>query len=191
MATSPTARPQSHATTGTTAGGWTTKRIAICALFVALAIVASFVELPIFPLAPFLKYDPSGVVILVAGLAFGPATGALVSVLSWLPHLFLNPWGGLMGILCALALTVPAALVYQHDRSRKGAVIGMLVGAVVTLVVAIVGNIIVTPIYTGTTTEAVIAMIVPILLPFNLLKVALNCAITFAVYKPVSTLVGE
>lgn len=191
MATSPTARPASHSTTGTTAGGWSTSRIAICALFVALSLVASFVELPVFPPAPYLKYDPSGVVDLVAGLAFGPGTGALVSVLSWLPHLFMNPFGGLMGILCALALTVPTALVYAKARTRKGATLGMLLGAVATLVVAIVGNIIVTPPYSGVTTEQVIQMIVPILLPFNLLKIVLNCVVTQLVYKPVSKLVGE
>lgn len=191
MATSPTARPASHSTTGTTSGGWSTQRLAVTALFVALAMVASYVEIGIFPPAPYLKYDPSGVVQLVAGLAFGPATGALVAVLSWLPHLFMDPFGGLMGILCALALTVPTALVYEKTRSRKGSLLGMVLGAVVTLVVAIVGNIIVTPLYASVTTADVIAMIVPILLPFNLLKVALNCVVTQLVYKPVSTLVGE
>lgn len=186
-----TSRPISHSTTGTTQGGWSTKRIALCALFVAVAMVASFIELPIFPPAPWLKYDPSGVVCLVAGLAFGPSTGALVAVLSWLPHLIMNPWGGLMGILCAVALTLPAALIYQHNQTRKDAIIGMVVGAVVTLIVAIVANIIVTPLYAGVTTADVVAMVVPILLPFNVIKVILNCAITLVAYKSISKLVGE
>lgn len=188
--TNPTARPASHST-GATSGSWSTKRIAICALFVAAAFVVSFVELPIFPAAPYLKYDPSGVVLLVAGLAFGPSTGALVSVLMWLPKFAMDPWGALMGVLCAVALTVPAALVYSRKHDRSGAVLGMVLGGVVTLVVAIVGNILVTPIYSGVSTQAVIEMIVPILLPFNLLKIAINCVVTFLVYKPVSKLVGE
>lgn len=186
-----TSRPISHSTTNSAQGTWSTKRIALCALFVAVAMVASFIELPIFPPAPWLKYDPSGVVCLVAGLAFGPSTGALVSVLSWLPHLIMNPWGGLMGILCALALTLPAALIYQHNQTRNGAIVGMVVGALVTLAVAIVANIIVTPLYAGVTTADVIAMVVPILLPFNVIKVALNCVITLIAYKSISKLVGE
>lgn len=190
MATS-FSRPAQHNTGSTTAQGWSTKRIAICALFVAVAMVANFIELPIFPPAPWLKYDPSGVVCLVAGLVFGPSTGALVAVLSWLPHLLMNPWGGLMGILCAVALTLPAALVYTRNHTRTGAIIGMIVGAVVTLVVAVIANIIVTPLYAGVTTADVLAMVVPILLPFNVLKVALNCALTLLVYKSVSKLVGE
>lgn len=187
----PTSRPINHSTTGTTEGGWSTKRIAICALFVAVSLVASYIELPIFPPAPWLKYDPSGVVCLVAGLAFGAGTGALVCVLSWLPHLLMNPYGGLMGIVCALALTVPAALIYQRNQTRKGAVIGMVIAAVITLAVAIVANIIVTPLYAGVTTDEVLAMIVPILLPFNIIKVLINCVITFVVYKSISKLVGE
>lgn len=187
----PTSRPANHSTAGTTAQGWSTKRIAICALFVAVSLVASYIEIPIFPPAPWLKYDPSGVVCLVAGLAFGASTGVLVSVLSWLPHLIMNPYGGLMGIVCAVALTAPAALIYQKNHTRKGAIMGMVVAAVITLAVAIVANIIVTPLYAGVTTEEVLAMIVPILLPFNILKILINCIVTQLVYKGISQLVGE
>lgn len=184
-------RPINHSTTGTTENGWSTKRMAICALFVAVSMVASYIELPIFPPAPWLKYDPSGVVCLVAGLAFGPGTGVLVAVLSWLPHLIMNPYGGLMGIMCAVALTAPAALIYSRNHTRKGAIIGMVVAALVTLVVAIIANIIVTPLYAGVATEEVLAMIVPILLPFNIIKIIINCVVTLLVYKSVSKLVGE
>ena len=114
MATSTHAN--SHATTGSTSGGWSTQRIAICALFVAVSMIVSYMEIPVPPVA-WLKYDPSGAVCLVAGLAFGTGTGAIVSVLSWLPHLFMNPWGGLMGILCTLALVVPASLVYERKQT--------------------------------------------------------------------------
>lgn len=185
-----TSRPTNHSTSASTTA-WSTKRIATCALFVAVAMVASFIELPIFPPAAWLKYDPSGVVCLVAGLAFGPSTGVLVAILSWVPHLLLNPWGGLMGILCAVALTLPAALIYKNNHTRTGAIIGMVLGGVVTLIVAIVANIIVTPLYTAVSTADVIAMIVPILLPFNLIKVVLNCVITLLVYKSISKLIGE
>ena len=70
-------RPSSHATSSSS-GGWNSRRVAVSALFCALAIVASFIEIPLFPPAPYLKYDPSGIVGLVAGLAFGPAVGSAV-----------------------------------------------------------------------------------------------------------------
>ncbi len=180
-----------HATTGTTSGGWSTQRIAICALFVAVSMIASYIEIPVPPVA-WLKYDPSGAVCLIAGLAFGPLTGALVSVLSWMPHVLMDPWGGLMGILCTLALVLPASAIYAKKHTRSGAIAGMVIAGVTVLVVACVANIIVTPLYTPSMTAAdVIPLLVPALIPFNVVKVVLNCAVTAIAYKPVSKLIAR
>lgn len=180
-----------HATTGTTSGSWSTQRIAICALFVAVSMIASYIEIPVPPVT-WLKYDPSGAVCLIAGLAFGPGTGTLVSVLSWMPHLLMDPWGGLMGILCTLALVVPASALYARRHTRSGAILGMVAGGVTTLVVACVANVIVTPMYTPAMTAAdVMALIVPVLLPFNAIKLVLNCAVTALAYKPISKLIAR
>ncbi|MBT1172872.1 ECF transporter S component [Bifidobacterium sp. MA2] len=181
----------SHATGVADSGRWSTRRIAVYALFVALAIVTSFIELPIFPAAPYLKYDPSGIVSLIAGFAFGPAAAAIVSVLGFVPHAFTDPWGALMAILVALALSLPAAFIYRRDRTRKGAVIGIVVGALVALAAAIGGNLVITPIYAHMTVAQVAAMIVPILLPFNLLKFAIHAVVTFLIYKPITKLLDK
>lgn len=164
-------RPDNAHSTGVAdSGRWSTKRIAMYALFVALSMAVSFVEFPIVPGVEWLKYDPSGIVSLVAGFAYGPAAAVIVSVLGFLPHLFTNPWGTLMAVLVALALSVPAALIYRRNKTRKGAVIGIIVGAIAALAVAIVGNMIVTPFYAHMTTAQVVALIVPALLPFNALN---------------------
>ncbi len=181
-------RHDSHATT-TEGAGWSTKRIAITALFCAVAALCTlFIEFPILPGVTFLKYDPSAVVALIAGFAFGPATGAIVSTVSYLPHFATESglYGVIMAIIATLSLVLPASLIYQRDTSMRGALIGMGVGAVACLVCCILANIVVTPIYMGAPREAVIAMIVPTLIPFNVLKIAINCAVTALVYKPVS-----
>ena len=180
-----------HATGVADSGRWSTRRIAVYALFVALAIVTSFIELPIFPAAPYLKYDPSGIVSLIAGFAFGPAAAAIVSVLGFLPHAFTDPWGALMAILVALALSLPASVIYRRDRTRKGALIGIIVGAVVALAAAICGNLVITPIYAHMTVAQVAAMIVPVLLPFNVLKFAIHAVVTFLIYKPITKLLDK
>ena len=180
-----------HSTGVADSGRWSTKRIAVYALFVALSMVLSFVEVPIFPAAPFLKYDPSGIVMLIVGFAYGPAAAAIVSVLGFVPHLFTNPWGALMAILVALSLSVPAAFIYRRKRTRAGAVIGMLVGAALAVVVAILGNLVITPIYTGWPVSEVAALIVPALLPFNILKMAIHGVVTFLIYRPVSNLLDK
>lgn len=187
MATISNSRHDTHATTAT--GGWSTKRIATTALFCAVAAIATlFLEFPILPGVTFLKYDPSAIVALVAGFAFGPGTGALVSVLPYLVHLATQSgiYGAFMAIVATLTLVLPAALVYQRMTSFKGAIIGMCVGAVVCLTCCILANIVVTPLYMGAPTETVIGMIVPVLIPFNVIKIAINCVVTALVYKPLS-----
>ena len=183
-----TNRHDAHATTEQGAG-WSTKRIAITALLCAVsAICTLFLEFPIIPGVTFLKYDPSAIIALIAGFAFGPATGAIVSTVSYLPHFATESglYGVIMAIIATLSLVLPASLIYQRDTSMRGALVGMGVGAVVCLVCCILANIVVTPIYMGAPREAVIAMIVPTLIPFNALKIAINCAVTALVYKPVS-----
>ena len=185
-------RPDNAHSTGVAdSGRWSTKRIAMYALFVALSMAVSFVDFPIMPGVEWLKYDPSGIVSLVAGFAYGPAAAAIVSVLGFLPHLFTNPWGTLMAVLVALALSVPAALIYRRNKTRKGAVIGIIVGAIAALAVAIVGNVIVTPFYAHMTTAQVVALIVPALLPFNALKFTIHGVVTFLIYKPISNLLNR
>ncbi|ADK68655.1 conserved hypothetical protein [Olsenella uli DSM 7084] len=192
MATT-TGRHDTHATTAQ-GGGWSTKRIAVTALFCAVAAICTLLlEFPILPGVTWLKYDPSGIVALVAGFAFGPSTAAVVSVIPYLVHLATQSgvYGVIMAILATLSLSVPAALVYRRDTTMRGAVLGMAVGAVVCLVACILGNIAITPLYAGMSADAVVALVVPALLPFNLLKIAINCVVAALVYKPVSkALVG-
>ena len=179
-----------HDTHSTTAeGAWSTKRIAVTALFCAVsAICTLFISFPIIPGVTFLKYDPSGISALIAGFAYGPTTGLIVSILPYLIHLGTEGgvYGTIMAILATASLTLPASLVYQRKPTMSGAILGMAIGAVVCLACCILGNLIVTPIYMGAPREAVVAMIVPALLPFNLLKILINCVVTFFVYKPIS-----
>lgn len=192
MAMSTHSARSSHAT-GSQEGAWSTRRIATTALFCALSFVLTFVEFPIFPPAPWLMYDPSGIVAFVAALAFGPSTGTVVVVLPWvLKTLFsFNPWGHLMAIVAGVTLIVPAALVARRVSGGRGLALGMALGAVCALAACVVGNIVVTPLYTAVSTDQVLAMIVPILLPFNALKIVLNCVVTALVIRPVSQVVSS
>ena len=192
MAMSTHSAHSSHSTSSQS-GSWSTRRIATTALLCALSFVLTFVEFPIFPPAPWLMYDPSGIVAFVAALAFGPSTGAVTVVLPWvLKTLFsFNPWGHLMAVVAGVALCVPAALVARRVQGPRGLALGMALGAVCSLVACVIGNIIVTPLYTAVSVSDVIAMIVPILLPFNAIKIALNCVVTVLVSRPVAQIVSR
>lgn len=187
MATNSSARHDTHSTTASS--GWSTKRIAVTALFCAVAAICTlFIEFPILPGVTFLKYDPSAIAALIAGFAYGPATGIVVSMLPYLVHLATESgiYGTIMAIIATLTLVLPASLIYQRNTTMRGAITGLVVGGVVCLACCILANIVITPIYMGAPREAVVAMIVPTLLPFNVLKIALNCVITAFVYKPIS-----
>lgn len=168
-----------------------TQRIAMYALFVALAMAVSFIEIPLMPAAPWLKYDPSGIVCILAGFAFGPSGAVIVSVLGFVPHLFVNPLGAVMAILVALGYSLPVAFIYRRRSTRTGALTGILLGAAVALAAAIVGNLFITPLYAHMSMQQVASMIVPILLPFNLLKFAINGVVSFLCYRPVCKLIAR
>ena len=95
-----------------------------------------------------------------------------------------------MAVLVALALSVPASLIYKKNKTRKGALIGIIVGAVVALA-SHRRHIIVTPFYAHMTTAQVVALIVPALLPFNALKFTIHGVVTFLIYKPISNLLNR
>ncbi|RSX56381.1 ECF transporter S component [Bifidobacterium samirii] len=187
---SPHTSHTSHATGVGDAGRWSTRRIALLAMLTALTMAASFIEFPLIPGVPWLKYDPSGIVCLAAGFVLGPSAAAATSVLGFLPHLFVDPWGTLMAVLVALALSVPAALVHRARPSRRGALIGLLVGGVCALAAAIGGNLIVTPFYAHMTVAQVAALVVPALLPFNVAKIAVHAVVAMLVYRPAVALIG-
>lgn len=151
------------------------KRIALTALFTAASLILSFVQIPIFPVAPWLMFDPSGIACLIAALAFGPKLGAAVAIISWLPRIFLDPFGAPMGMLSTCAFIIPAALVYRKGgRSRKASLAGMVLGAIVSVALSCAMNLVVTPLYTAISMADVAAMIIPILLPFNVLKMLIS-----------------
>lgn len=193
-------RENNHKTSNNTANNhatysgtnyWSSEKIAKYALFVALSIAVSFIEFPLIPDVNYLKYDPSGIVCLIAGFAYGPFAAAIVSVLGFAPHFFTNPFGAIMAILVSMGASVSAAIVYKKKiRTKEGAIISLIVGSVVAIALAIVGNLIITPFYAHMSVEQVAALIVPALLPFNAIKLAIHCVITMLVYKPVSKLLN-
>ncbi len=166
-----------------------TKQLVIIAVFIAIAAILSYIEIPLMPAAPYLKYDPSGVVALVTSLIFGPLAGSFVAVLSWVPHMLTNPIGSVMNIAASLAMIIPAGLIYRQGGTIGKAVSGMALGIVLSVIISIALNFIATPLYFGGSVADVMKMVLPILLPFNLIKLFLNCGITLIVYKTISKLI--
>lgn len=172
---------------------WSTRKLVTLALFTALALILSFVEFPIFPAAPFLKYDPSNVVIALAACGFGPVAGLVVGIVAAAIHGLImgDPWGSCMTIIALAFWIVPIALIYRAKRTFASMIVAVIVGTILSLAAAIGGNLLITPIYTGTSMEIVATMILPILLPFNALKIVINDILLCLLINPVQNLMDR
>ena len=152
-----------------------TKKIAMLGVLAALAYLSVvLINIPVVSV-DFLKYEPKDVIIALGGFMFGPLPAALLSVVVSLLEMVTISSTGIIGcvmnILSTWGFACVAAIVYKRMHTLKGAIIGLVAGLI-------------TPLYMGWPREAVAAMLLPVFLPYNLLKCAMNAALTMLIYKP-------
>lgn len=166
------------------------KRITVIAVFAALAYVIHFVHVPV----AFLNLDFKDVIMTVAGMYFGPAAGAVLSVLVPLleyPTSETGPYGLIMNILSSGAFVIVASLIYKFKKTLSGAIIALCSATLSMVAVMMLANLFVTPYYMHVTQAEVVALIPTLLLPFNAVKAVLNAALTLCLYKPISTVLKK
>lgn len=97
------------------------------------ALLMQFVQFPIIPTAPYLRFDPSEVPTLLAGVLFGPAASVLVALLKNGLRVLLfgsnTGWVGPAANFVAVALfAAPASWAYRRRPTTRGLVQGVLLG---------------------------------------------------------------
>lgn len=152
-------------------------------------VLMLLIRFPIFPSAPYLEYEPMDVPILIAGFAFGPLAGLIVTIVSSLIQGLTvsssSQWVGiLMHFIATGTLVTVASLIYKRKQTITGAIIGLIAGTLSMAAVMIPANLIITPAFYGTPAQVVESLLLPVIIPFNLIKAGINSAVTFAVYKP-------
>jgi riboflavin transporter FmnP len=186
------------------------RRITVTAILTAMAFVLMYLEVPLPLMPPFLKFDFSEIPVLVGAFALGPVWGIVIELLKNLIHL---PFGSSAGVgelsnfILAAFFVIPAGLIYQKSKNKKGALIGSLVGALVMALVSFPSNLwFVYPAYVkvyGMPMEAIIGMYSAILpsvttlpkallvfnVPFTLVKGLIDVLFTFLIYKRISPLI--
>ncbi|MEF9876388.1 MAG: hypothetical protein RRZ85_10670 [Gordonibacter sp.] len=174
--------------------GWrerSPKQIAAIVLLIFMAMVLSFVEFPVVPGAEWLKYDPSGIVSLLATILYGSWIGIAVAVASWLPHLLTDPLGAFMNIMATVSLITVVGTVYRRKPCLSHAVLGCAAGVLVSTAVSICLNFVVMPPYAGVSYEETAALILPALLPFNVFKALANSIVAIASYHKLAMLLED
>ena len=147
------------------------------AMLGAVAAVLMYLEFPIPIMPAFVKLDVSELPALIASFAYGPVSGILVCLIKNLIKL---------------------------PKTRKGAIVGALLGALVMAVVSVPYNyFIVYPAYVvmyhlpldaiigmyqaiNPNVNGLLACLLVFNLPFTFVKGALDAALCFLVYKPLS-----
>ena len=170
-----------------------TKKLTTLSVMTALSIVLMFlIRFPIFPAAPYLVYEPMDVPILIAAFVYGPLSGLLVTVVSCVLQGLLFSADGWVGILMHFIATgtyvTVASLIYRRNHSMLGAIIGLVAGTIAMAAIMVPTNLIIQPAFYGVPVEVVTPMLLPVIIPFNLIKAAINGAVTFIIYKPLRKL---
>ena len=185
---------------------FSTANITRIAILAALSAILYLIEIPV---VAFYKLDVSNLPALLGGFAMGPIPGVIILLikdLTGMLHSSSMYVGELADFIMGAAIVLPSAIIYRRNRTRKGAMIGMLTGVVVAIVVAVLVNWqIMLPFYStafGMPMEAVVGMaqkavpavdtvwklLLYITAPFNLLKGAVLSLLTFLLYKRLAPL---
>ena len=185
---------------------FTTKNMALIAVFGALAGVLMMLKIPV-PFAPdFYKIDISDLPVLLGGFMIGPLGGVCIAFIKILLNILMEGGsktyfvGEFANFLAAICLMLPATWIYNRNKSRKMAVLGLTASGIFTAIVMVfVNGYVLLPIYdrVGWPIQEVINMgsvVNPLVsskwtlllfsvLPFNLLKCTIVSVITIILYK--------
>lgn len=187
------------------------RRAAYVGIFAAIAAVLMYLEFPL-PFAPgFYELDFSEIPVLICSFSLGPVAGVVCEFLKVVLKLFLKGTstafvGDFANFVVGCALILPASALYFANKTKKGAIIGMVVGTICITVVGSLFNAIyliptfsvlfgmpldvivgmgtaINPAITGVNTLVLFAVA-----PFNLLKGAADSIVTFLIYKHIERL---
>lgn len=194
-------------------------RIAMIALFSALAGVLYILNFSIpFAFPGFLEFRFSDVPVLIGTFALGPVAGCIIVVFMVLIKLVIVSTstyfvGDLADILVGFALVIPVGLIYNKNRTFKGALLGLGVGSLISTALAVLLNrILLVPAYVhlmfGGSWDLILEMMRVLfpnctqenfyslylwasVLPFNLLRCLVASLLTLLVYKRISRAINR
>ena len=152
------------------------------------AVLFMWPEITIIP--PFYKLDFSTLPVMLGTFAMGVGPGVLIVAIKdliGLTHSGTSGVGELADFIMTCAMLIPASLIYQKQKNRKGAVISLAIASVIMIfAAALVNAFLLFPLLTGSMPE--FKFILTATVPFNLLKAVVLSVITYFVYKPLSPL---
>ena len=193
----------------------TTKNIARIAILGALGAFLMLFELPLTFIAPsFYKLDLGDLPCLIGAFAMGPIPALLIQVIKILIKMIIKPTstafvGEAAAFIFSSVYCVTASAIYAKNRTKKGAVMGLIVASIAQIVVAAIANYaFIIPAYVSMfhlPLEVIVDMghkIIPFVTdkltfciacvaPFNAIKTIVVSILTIVLYKHVSPLLVD
>lgn len=168
-----------------------TRTLVTLGVLASIAVLLSLVNWPLFPSAPHLRFETADVPVLIAGFAFGPGAGLMVTFIMAVLMAAITGLdgavGALMHFLSTGSLVLAASFVYRRYHTLGGAIAGLIAGTIAQTLVMPLVNLAIIPLIYGFSRQQIVAML-PILFAFNAVKAGLSSILTFLVYKRVSWL---
>lgn len=189
-----------------------TREIVTIGMLGAIAVVLMLFEIPL-PFAPsFYEIDLSEVPVLVGCFAMGPIAGILIELVKIILNLVINGSvtagvGELANFCIGCSFCIPAGIIYQHKKTKKSAIIGLISGTLImTFLGCFINAYVMLPTYAkafkipiegliemGTKVNASITDLFTFVMfsvvPFNLLKGILVSVIVLLIYKKISPII--
>lgn len=185
------------------------KQMALIAMLGALSGVLMLFQVKVPFMPPFYSLDVGDLPALLGGFLMGPASGFMIIIVKLLVKLVQMGSeslliGELSNFVCSTSFVVPAAILYQRNKTKKGAMLAMVVGSVIMTIVGMLSNAyVMLPMYAtayGLSMDKIIEMCHAVnpavnsvtgiifmgTLPFNILKSGIVSLVTFLVYKKAS-----
>ena len=171
------------------------KRLALIAVFTALAYGISFLEFPIFPAVSFLKLDFSFAIMLIASYMLGALSGEVIVVVFTLLKLPLSQTGmvgDLANFVMAQFFVVLPSMIYYYRR-KFSVVAFSLVGAtaIISALSLVTNRYMLLPMYMGSGAEEFFMQIWYYIVLFNVIKGVSNGIITILLYKRLKKLLHK
>ena len=188
------------------------KKMALISIFGALSAVLMYFKFPIPFMPPFMDFDFCGVPEMIGGFALGPIAAVLIIAIKLILKLALMGTttmfvGELSNFILSCVYVLPAIYIYRRNKSKKGAIYGLVLGTILVSITAIFTNLFiiipfygkmlglqfnvildlcaaVNPLINSSITLAIFGII-----PFNLIKNGVVSIITIILYKKISHLI--
>ena len=174
---------------------FTTKKMVIIGLFVALSYVISLFEFPVFPATPYLKLDFGNVFILLVGFLFGPVSGVIACVLKELLCLIGTTSGGagqVANALVTIAYIIVPCSVYKYKKGLKTVFLTLVLACIIGTGASLAANrFVVFPLYMGAGAAAVFAEAFWYVTAFNAIKTLSVSTLTVLLYKRLSVFIKK